>query len=114
MWECPIFISLTNEEFLYKCKQRCTNNVNASFNAFVWSLPPKEKYDGLMEVSLVINIAACLCNSTINLFKTPNKNVDSNMLREWKVINQTRIFNIEYKCQEKTKLKPKSRKSSEV
>lgn len=71
-----------------------------------------------MEVLVVINIAPCLCNSGMeqtmkNLFKTGNKKVNSNMLRQWKVII-TRIFNIEYKRQEKSKLKVRTRKSSEI
>ena len=48
------------------------------------------------------------------LFKTVNTKINSDMLRQWKVINKTRVFDIEYKCQEKNKLKPKSKKSSEI
>lgn len=44
------------------------------------------------------------------LFKIVNTKINSNMLRQWKVINKTRVFDIEYKCQEKNKLKPKSKK----
>ena len=48
------------------------------------------------------------------LFKTVNTKINSDMLRQWKVINKTRVFDIEYKCLEKNKLKPKSKKSSEI
>ena len=40
----PMFITLTNEEFLDRCKEGSIQNANASFNALVWSLLAKEKY----------------------------------------------------------------------
>ena len=42
----PMFITLTNVEFLNRCKEGIIQNANASFNALVWSLPAKEKYHG--------------------------------------------------------------------
>ena len=58
-----IFVRLNNQEFLDKCKQESTQNANSAFNVLVWSLPSKQKYNVLMEVSLEINITASLCNS---------------------------------------------------
>ena len=58
-----IFVRFNNQEFLDKCKQGSTQNASLSFNTLVWSLLSKQKYNALMEVSLEINITACLCNS---------------------------------------------------
>ena len=59
----PIFIRLTNKEFLDRRKQASTQNSDESFNALAWILSPKEQHNAPMEATATINIAACHYNS---------------------------------------------------
>ena len=45
----PIFIGLTNEGFIDRCKQGYTQNVTESFNTLIWNLSPKEKCNSSLE-----------------------------------------------------------------
>ena len=59
----PVFIKITNEVFLDRCKQGCNQNTKESFNAFLWSLHPTEKCNS--PFSLAINLTVCIYNCGI-------------------------------------------------
>ena len=91
----PLFIRLTNEGFLDRCKQGSTQNSNKSFNTLVWSLCPKEQYNSPLETSLSISLAVWIYNSgmeytTWSLLRRANMKMDKNSQRQWQLTNSRR------------------------
>ena len=108
----PLFKKLGNERFLEGCKNVLTSNPNESFHHVLWSLAPKEQYTSSKEIKLAMNLAVCLYNSgfystyvqMINTCGLKSSKVSRNL---FKVIDQTRIANADYKTLQSTKQKRK-------
>ena len=112
-----LFMHVTNEGLLDRCKKGSNQNANESFNTLVWSLSLKEKYNSMLDTSFSVSLVVCFYNNNMectlcSLIKLGNTESETNMFRQSRQMNEEKIYRRNYKSKDNTKLKWKLQKSS--
>ena len=111
----PIFDKLGDPKFLEGCKNLRSSNPNESFHHVLWSIAPKEQYNSSQEIALAVNIGTCTFNSGFawtykKLLCELGISVSKETKSLFNFIDKTRVINVNYKTQEKEKVKRRNKR----
>ena len=81
----------------------------------LWSIAPKEQYSSSQEIALAVNISTCTFNSGFawtykKLLGELGILVSKESKSLFNIIDKTRVINVDYKTQEKEKVKRRNKR----